>query len=246
MSEENMRDDEDDESLLGFEHHNETDKVSFQPQTYSNREGFGWHAYLFFKRAFDLIGSTLFIILFSWLFLILAIVVKCGDGGKVFYKHKRVGRDGKEFVLLKFRSMKENSDDLEKVLTHEQYEEYMREYKIDVDPRITKVGKFLRKTSLDELPNIFSVWKGDLSVVGPRPLLRDEANDKYREAVEELLSVKPGLTGWWAVNGRNNVTYVSGERQKFELYYVEHCSVGLDIKIMFKSVIGVFKRKGAK
>lgn len=206
----------------------------------------GRRMYRFVKRAFDIVASTLVIILLSWLYLIIALVVKCSDGGKVFYKHKRIGKDGKEFTLLKFRSMKENADDLEKVLTPEQYEEYMREFKVTNDPRITKVGKFLRKTSLDELPNIFSVWKGDLSVVGPRPLLKKEAYDKYGALVDKLLSVKPGLTGWWAVNGRNNVTYDSGERQKLELYYVDHRSVGLDLKIICKSVVGVAERDGAK
>ncbi len=213
---------------------------------YRKRKGFKYGCYLFVKRAFDIVSSGLVLIIFSWLYLILAIVVKCSDGGKVFYKHKRVGKNGKDIYIPKFRSMKKNADDLEHMLTPEQLEQYKREYKIDNDPRITKVGGFLRKTSLDELPNIWSIFKGDISVIGPRPLMREEAEEKYGDDMDKLLSVKPGMIGWWAANGRSNTTYESGERQKLELYYVDHCSIWLDIKIIFKTIIGVFKRTGAK
>lgn len=128
----------------------------------------------------------------SWLFLILALAVKLSDGGTVFYRHKRVGKNGKDIFIPKFRSMKRNADKLEDMLTPEQLEQYRREYKIDNDPRVTKVGHFLRKTSLDELPQLWSIFKGDLSVVGPRPLMREEAEAKYGEDVKKLLSVKPG------------------------------------------------------
>lgn len=210
------------------------------------RSGFRYKCYLFVKRAFDIISSSLFILVFSWLYIIFAIVVKCGDGGTVFYKHERVGRNGKKIYIPKFRSMKKDADKLDVMLTPEQQEQYKREYKIDNDPRITKVGGFLRKTSLDEFPNIFAIFKGDISVIGPRPLMREEVDEKYGDQADKLLSVKPGMIGWWAANGRSNTTYESGERQKLELYYVDHCSVWLDIKIIFKTIIGVFKRTGAK
>ncbi len=213
---------------------------------YVPKKGFRHGCYLFFKRAFDIFASSLFILIFSWLYLILAILVKCGDGGSVFYRHKRVGKGEKTIYIPKFRSMKKNADELEKMLTPEQLEQYRREYKIDNDPRITKVGGFLRRTSLDELPNVFSILIGDISVIGPRPLMASEIEEKYGEDKEKLLSVKPGMIGWWAANGRSNCTYESGERQKLELYYVDHASIGLDIKIIFKTVIGVFKREGAK
>jgi lipopolysaccharide/colanic/teichoic acid biosynthesis glycosyltransferase len=213
---------------------------------YKGKKGFRYGCYLFVKRTFDIIASGLFLIVFSWLYLILAIVVKCSDGGTVFYRHKRVGKRGKVIYIPKFRSMKKNADQLEKMLTPEQLEQYKREYKIDNDPRITKVGNFLRKTSLDELPNIWSIFKGDISVIGPRPLMRSEIDEKYGEDADKLLSVKPGMIGWWAANGRSNTTYESGERQKLELYYVDHCSIWLDIKIVFKTIISVFKRTGAK
>ena len=210
------------------------------------RSGFKRSLYLFVKRTFDIISSGLVLILISWLLLILAIIVKCSDGGSVFYKHKRVGKNGKIIYLPKFRSMRKDADKLEQMLTPEQLEQYKREYKIDNDPRVTKVGKFLRKTSLDELPNIWSIFIGDISVIGPRPLMREEIDEKYGAEGDKLLSVKPGMIGWWAANGRSNCTYESGERQKLELYYVDHCSIGLDLKIIFKTIIGVLKRDGAK
>ena len=210
------------------------------------RGGAKYKCYLFFKRAFDIFSSGLFLLVFSWLYLILAILVKCSDGGPVFYRHPRVGKGGKTIYIPKFRSMKKNADRLEEMLTPEQLEQYRREYKIDNDPRVTKLGAFLRKTSLDELPNVWSIFTGAISVIGPRPLMREEAEEKYGADMRKLLSVKPGMIGWWAANGRSNCTYESGDRQKLELYYVDHCSVGLDIRIVFKTIVGVFKRTGAK
>lgn len=218
-------------------------EISLTPR---KRNKFAYGCYLFTKRTFDIVSSGLFLIIFSWLYLILAVVVKCSDGGTVFYRHKRVGKKGKDIYIPKFRSMKKNADKLEDMLTPEQLEQYKREYKIDNDPRITKVGKFLRKSSLDELPNIWAIFTGRISVIGPRPLMREEVEEKYGAYADKLLSVKPGMIGWWAANGRSNCTYDSGERQKMELYYVDHCSIWLDIKIVFKTIAGVVRHKGAK
>lgn len=204
------------------------------------------YIYRFVKRTFDIISSGLVLIVFSWLFIIIALVVKFSDGGKIIYKHERMGKNGKHIHISKFRSMKPGADKLEKMLTPEQLEQYKREFKVDGDPRITKVGKFLRKTSLDELPQIWDIFCGRISVVGPRPLMEDEVRDKYGADAAKLLSVKPGMIGWWAANGRSNVTYESGERQALELYYVDHCSIWMDIRIMFKSIISVFRGDGAK
>ena len=216
------------------------------PAVFVPRKGFRYGCYLLVKRFFDILASGLVLIIFSWLYLILAIAVKLSDGGKVFYKHKRVGNNWRKISVTKFRSMKKNADQLEKMLTEEQLKQYKEEFKIDNDPRITKVGNFLRKTSLDELPQIWDIFVGKMSVVGPRPLMEEEVKDKYGADGDKLLSVKPGMVGWWAVNGRNNSTYTSGERQALELYYVDHCSVWLDIKIMFKAVFSVLKRDGAR
>lgn len=202
--------------------------------------------YAFLKRAFDIIVSGLFLLVFCWLYLILAILVKCEDGGKVIYKQKRVGKNFKTIYISKFRSMQAGADSLKKTLTEEQMQEYLKEFKLEGDNRITKIGKFLRKTSLDELPQMWDVFVGRISFVGPRPLLDLEVKLKYGEEANKLVAVKPGLTGWWAVNGRSACTYESGERQKLELYYIDHRSIWFDIKIMFKTVFAVFKRKGAK
>ncbi len=201
--------------------------------------------YLFFKRAFDLIVSGTALLLLSWLFLVLALVVKCSDGGRVFYRHERVGLNGKPIRLAKFRSMRRGAD-APGALTPEQRAAYLREYKLDDDPRVTRVGKFLRKTSLDELPNLFAVFRGELSLVGPRPLMEEEAEAKYGILREKLLSVKPGVVGWWAVNGRSNCTYESGARQRAELYYVDHRSARLDLRILFRAALGAIRREGAR
>ena len=142
--------------------------------------------------------------------------------------------------------MVKDADKIQIQLTPEQQAQYEREYKVDDDPRITKLGRFMRKTSLDELPNVFAVFTGDISLIGPRPIMREEAEAKYGADVDKLLSVKPGMIGWWVVSGRSNCTYASGERQKAELYYVDNCSIMFDIKIMFKTVIKVIKRDGAQ
>lgn len=206
----------------------------------------GRYGYRFVKRAFDILSSGLFLVVFCWLYIILALVVKCGDGGPVIYRHPRMGKNGKRIFISKFRSMRPDADKLGDMLTPEQLEQYRREFKIDNDPRITKAGKFLRATSLDELPQIWDIFVGRISVVGPRPLMEEEVAEKYGTDAQKLLSVKPGMIGWWGANGRSNVTYESGERQQLELYYVDHCSVWLDIKIIFKTIVSVVRRDGAK
>ncbi|MPN06675.1 Undecaprenyl phosphate N,N'-diacetylbacillosamine 1-phosphate transferase [bioreactor metagenome] len=147
--------------------------------------------------------------------------------------------------MYKFRSMIPDADNLEGHLTAEQIEQYQKEIKLDNDPRITKVGKFIRKTSIDELPQLFSILKGDMSFVGPRPLVERELG-YYGSQIESILSVKPGLTGYWQVNGRSDSTYQSGKRQALELYYVTHCSPWFDIKIILQTILVVLKGVGAK
>ena len=149
------------------------------------------------------------------------------------------------------RSMVKDEVDLKTVLTPEQYEQYQTEYKIDNDPRLIPygIGSFIRKTSIDELPQIFYniCMKGNMSVIGPRPVIESELYEKYTEAEQKkLVSVKPGLTGYWQAYARNNAGYESGKRQQMELYYVDNRSVWLDIQILFKSVIAVLTRSGAQ
>lgn len=199
--------------------------------------------YRFLKRFFDIFISTFAILFLSPLFLILMILVKCTSKGPVFYSHKRVGKNGKEIGVLKFRSMVKDADKLIESFTDEQKAEFQKCFKLENDPRVTKIGKFLRKTSLDELPQVFNILAGTLSVVGPRPIIEEETL-RYGENRDLLLSVKPGLTGLWAVSGRSTLTYE--ERIELELKYVRECSFGLDTKIFFKTVIPVLRGHGAK
>jgi len=199
--------------------------------------------YLFVKRAVDIVGSLLGLIVLSPLFLIIAIAIKIDDKGSAFYSHKRVGQFGKEVYIHKFRSMKTDADNLEEMLTPEELEIFMSEFKLENDPRITKVGNFLRKTSLDELPQLLNILKGDLTLIGPRPIVEEEL-EHYGEDVDKLLSVKPGLTGYWQAYARNDAIYATGERQKMELHYVDNRSLIFDIKIFFMTFISVFKKTG--
>lgn len=201
---------------------------------------------LFIKRLFDFLASLAALILLSPLMLILAILVYLDDPGKVFYGHLRIGKNGKPFKVWKFRSMYMNADKMIDLLTPEQAKQYYTEFKIDNDPRITKIGNFLRKTSLDELPQLFNVLCNDMSLVGPRPLIESKIQTYYADMYDTLLAVKPGVTGYWQAYARNNATYQSGERQKMEMYYVHNASLWLDIKILFKTIGSVLKKQGAQ
>lgn len=198
--------------------------------------------YDFFKRAFDIVCSLFAIIFLSWLFLILIVLIKLTSKGPAIFVHKRVGKGGKEIGIYKFRSMVVNAEDMIKDFTPEQKAEFEKNFKLENDPRITKIGKFIRKTSLDELPQLFNILKGDISMVGPRPITEAETAfyGNYRNL---LLSVKPGLTGFWAANGRSKTTY--SRRKAMEIYYVKNRSFLLDLKIIFKTVLSVFKSEGA-
>ena len=190
--------------------------------------------------------SLLGLIILSPVFLLIAILIKKEDHGNVFYKHKRIGHMNKDIYIYKFRSMTnkyKTFDEFYQTLSDEQKQEWDENFKLENDPRITKIGNFLRKTSLDELPQIINILKGDMSVIGPRPVVNDEI-EKYGNQKAKFLSVKPGLTGYWAANGRSATTYE--DRIKLELYYIDHCSLLLDIKIFFKTILSVLKKEGAK
>ena len=195
------------------------------------------------KRVFDIVFSLIGLVLLSPVFLIIAIIIKLDSKGPVFFVHNRIGKKGKPIGIYKFRTMVNNAEDLIKSFTPEQKEEFERSYKLEDDPRITKIGNFLRKTSLDELPQILNILKGELSIIGPRPIVQAEL-DKYEDNKDKFLSVKPGLTGYWAANGRSDTTYE--ERMKMELYYVDNMSFKLDVKIFFKTIFAVLKKEGAR
>lgn len=195
------------------------------------------------KRFFDILVSASALLLLSPLFIAISLAVKLDSKGKVFFKHKRIGKNGQPLEIYKFRTMVENAEELLKKLTPEQKEEYEKNYKLDNDFRITKIGSFLRKTSLDELPQLINILKGDMSLIGPRPVVEKEI-EKYGFYQDRFLSVTPGLTGYWAANGRSCTSYE--ERIQMELYYVQNYSFGLDLEIFFKTIESVLKGHGAK
>ena len=204
------------------------------------------YVYRFFKRTLDIIGSIFGIILLIPITLIIYILTKIKkEKGSLFYTQQRIGKNGKIFKMYKFRSMIPNADEaLEKYL--KENEEARKEYKINKklknDPRVTKVGDFIRKTSIDEFPQFINVLKGEMSLVGPRPYLPKEIED-MGSAYKEIIKVKPGITGFWQVSGRNDVTF--NDRIKLDLEYCNKKNLKLDIKILFDTVKKVVKREGA-
>lgn len=198
--------------------------------------------YKFVKRFFDIVLASIGMIVLSPIFLIISLAIKLESKGPIFFKHTRIGKDGKIIKIYKFRSMVNNAEDMIKEFTPEQMKEYKENYKLTNDPRITKVGKFLRKTSLDELPQLINIIKGDLSIIGPRPVVSDELK-KYGTNTRKFLSVTPGLTGYWAANGRSCTSYE--QRMQMELFYIDNLSWKMDIKVFFKTIEAVIKREGA-
>lgn len=198
------------------------------------------------KRLMDILIALLAIIVSLPITIATAIAIKLEDGGPVLYKSERIGQYGKKFYIYKFRSMKLNADKLEDMLSPEELKKYYKEFKLDNDPRITKVGEFIRKHSIDELPQFFNILKGDMALIGPRPLVEQEVEINYPDKKELLLSLKPGLTGYWQAYGRNNIGYENGERQRMELYYIEHAGWNLDIKIVMRTAKVVINGDGAQ
>ena len=198
--------------------------------------------YKIVKRTADVMLSSIAMVTLLPVFAVIALAIKLESKGPVFFKHTRIGKDGKIIKLYKFRSMVDNAEDLIKKFTPEQMKEYQENYKLKDDPRITKVGKFLRKTSLDELPQLINIIKGDLSIIRPRPVVSEELK-KYGVNTEKFLSVTPGLTGYWAANGRSCINYE--QRMQMELFYIDNLSFKMDIKVFFKTIEAVANREGA-
>lgn len=199
------------------------------------------------KRAFDyLVGGLLFMILLIPLALI-AVVIRATSPGKAIYRQTRVGRNGRLFKCYKFRTMYRDADQrLQDILARDPRakEEWESHRKLSNDPRITRFGRLLRKTSLDELPQILNVLLGEMSLVGPRPVTREEIDQHYRESAAICFSVLPGITGLWQVSGRSNTTYQ--HRVSLDSWYVRNWNLWLDIVILFRTVVVVLKKEGAK
>lgn len=195
------------------------------------------------KRTLDIVISLLGLAVTIIPMVIIGLLIRLESPGSPLYIHHRMGKNGKDLPLLKFRSMFRNADQMIEQFTPEQKAEWEENFKLENDPRITRVGRFLRQSSLDELPQLINVLKGELSIVGPRPIVAKEL-EKYGENKEKFLSVTPGLTGYWQAYARSSCTYE--QRIEMELHYVENASFWWDIKIMFATVGAVLGGKGAK
>lgn len=198
--------------------------------------------YRYTKRSTDIVGSLAGIIVLSFLFLVISVWIKIEDPrGPVFFSQKRIGKNGKEFNMYKFRSMVTDAEErLKELLALNETTGAM--FKMKNDPRVTRVGRFIRKTSIDELPQLFNVLKGDMSLVGPRPPLPREV-DEYTSYDKQRLFVVPGCTGLWQVSGRSNIGFK--EMVELDLQYIQNRTLLFDIKIIFKTVLVLFGSKDA-
>ena len=198
------------------------------------------------KRAFDIFFSLLVLTFGLPVFLMIALAVRLSSKGKILYYHERIGRGGVPFKCLKFRTMYPDADKrLQEILSNdrEKRKEWQLTRKLKNDPRVTPVGLFLRRTSLDEIPQFWNVLKGDLSVVGPRPVVRAEVEEHLGVKAYKILSIRPGLTGIWQVSGRSDTTYDT--RVKLDEKYVDTHSLLLDIKLIAKTIPSMINSKGA-
>ena len=208
---------------------------------FENESSMEFSLYEIIKRLIDVICSFIGVVVLSPLFIVIAIIIKATSKGPVFFSQKRVGKNGKEFDMYKFRSMVVNAEELkEKLAAKNEMSGPM--FKMKDDPRVTKVGKFIRKTSIDELPQLWNVLKGDMSLVGPRPSLPKEVA-QFESWMYKRLEVKPGLTCYWQVSGRNNIDFE--DWMKLDIRYVEERSLFVDIKLILKTIFVLFGDKNA-
>ena len=199
-----------------------------------------------FKRVFDLACVLVIFALFWWAIIGVAITLRVLTGRHVIFSHTRVGRGGQDFQCYKFRSMVANSEQILAELLEKDPEaraEWERDFKLKNDPRITRFGRFIRRTSLDEFPQLWNVIRGEMSIVGPRPVVRKELELYYADALEHYKAVKPGLTGLWQISGRNDMEY--SERVALDCAYVESWSLWSDSMIVMRTVGALFARRGA-
>lgn len=223
----------------------ERHKASIAAKKRAARIARGKGTYDSIKRVFDVVGSVVgLIVLFPVFALISLMIMSERSGKRVFYKQRRLGLEGKPIYIYKFRTMIDNADDVTRWLDEEQLRQYYREYKVEDDPRVTRVGKFLRRTGLDELPQLVNILKGELSLVGPRPIQESEialyGNDKSL-----LLSIRPGLTGYWQAYCSDGISYANHKRQRMEIQYVLHRNLLWDIKICL-ATFGAIVRKAKR
>ena len=201
----------------------------------NSKNKMGFKFYKLIKNLFDLLFSLLFLITFFPLFLIISLLVKLSSRGPIFFQQKRIGKNNIPFKCIKFRTMyPEAKDILDNLLMKDSLlkKEFEETHKIKNDPRITTIGRLLRKTSLDELPQFINVLRGEMSIIGPRPIVKEEKK-KYGKNLKKVLLIKPGITGLWQVSGRNNLTYK--RRVLLDLNYVENYNFLMDLRILLRT-----------
>lgn len=202
--------------------------------------------YLCVKRLFDIVFSLVICAILLIPTIIVCALIAIESPGKPFFRQSRIGLHGKEIKIFKLRTMISDAHTApEKYFTPEQLQTWKREQKVDNDPRITRIGAFLRRTSLDEVPQFINVLKGDLSVIGPRPVTLAETYE-FGTARDEFLSCKPGITGWWQVTDRNDATWENQQRQLSELFYVRHASFALDSRIFWRTFGTMFNKQNGR
>lgn len=230
-----------DHFTLKFSKAKQTDLDGFPLLTFGSTPDKVWH--LFFKRLFDVVFSTIALLILAPVSIIVSIIIKTTSEGPVFFRQKRCGLNGRTFTLYKFRTMvKDAETKLKTLLQHNEMNGPV--FKMENDPRLTKIGKFLRKTSIDELPQFWNVFKGEMSLVGPRPPLPKEV-EQYDSWQRRRLSMRPGITCLWQANGRNRIVDFS-EWAKLDLKYIDNWSLGLDVRIIFRTIPAVLFTRGAK
>jgi lipopolysaccharide/colanic/teichoic acid biosynthesis glycosyltransferase len=213
-------------------------KLGFQPLTGGKKTGLTRQRLdgESVKRLFDVLFSLSVLVFFSPVYLILAALIALSSPGPIFYIQERVGKDHKHFGCIKFRTMVENADEVleDLIATSPQMRsEFEDNFKLRQDPRITWIGRFLRVTSLDEFPQFWNVLMGDMSVVGPRPLVPEEL-PKYGKYIDKVLTIRPGITGLWQVSGRNDIPYP--RRVQIDVYYVNSCNFWMDLFLIVKTI----------
>jgi lipopolysaccharide/colanic/teichoic acid biosynthesis glycosyltransferase len=216
--------------------------VRYSAKAESNSKG-ATTLYYFIKRCFDVLVSLVALVILFIPMVVCCIAICVDSKGSPIYRQLRVGKNGRPLRIFKLRTMYEDAGNLEKYLSHEQLVQWKREHKVHHDSRITKVGRALRKASVDEVPQFLNVLIGQMSVVGPRPVEQDEVA-AYGKFQDEFLSVRPGVTGYWQVYARDRNEYQSGRRQAMELFYVRNQSLALDAKIFLKTFTAIFKTTG--
>ena len=195
------------------------------------------------KRVLDILLSIIFLIITFPIIILISIIVTIQFKHLPIYKQKRIGKNGKSFYIYKFQTMVDDSKNIFDNFSNELKMKYYKNYKLENDPRVTKFCSILRRFSLDELPQLINVLKGEMSLVGPRPVVKEELK-KYGKNIDKLLSVTPGMTGFWQVNGHNSLTY--NQRIKLDMFYIDNTSFKLDVLIIIKTFILFFKRKSEK